>query len=106
MQLCHRCCANELPRLNVAVPVNVADVSAPSVIHSPLEDLILLVGGNLTEDQSPGPAHRGVTGWVGAVGSQSILIIRGADRLPLAHERPCSLVVVLGFVRRQSRIGE
>ena len=68
--------------------MHVADVSAPSVIHSPLQDLILLVGGNLTEDQSPGPAHGGVPGWVGAVGSQSTLIIRGADRLPIAHERP------------------
>ena len=106
MQLCNRGGSNELPSLHVAVPVHIANVSAPSVFQPPLEDLILLVWSYLTEDQSPGPAHRGMPGWIRTVGSKYRLFVRSADRLPIAHEWPASLVMVLGFVGGKSGVGE
>jgi hypothetical protein len=97
---------NHPPRVNVALPVRIANEAALSKFESTLKDGVRSAGIQLRQDQRKPPADCAVAGRVRPILAKQRLILWVASRFIVNDERPNALVMILCPKGRKANVDQ
>ena len=93
-------------RVDIALPVHVANDPAFAESPSALQNCVGAVRKDLRQDQGPSPTCGAMPGWIGAVFAQRLLIVRGTAGAVVHGKRPYALIVGLCPIGGEADIDE